>query len=419
MGIYRTEKEARAARTALRAKLQKNEGYTALRTVAELPNVSYVRAPTGNMELDIDLGGGFPAGGLSIVTGPWGVGKTRLINKLCKQHQKLHGSQASILGTYTEFPPDHMHMRRSGLQVAVPDETIDQLQAARKAHKMPQLTKAEIRELKTQVGEFDVLVGRKGPDILNSLMEAYESKVYGIIFVDSLTMLQSKEELARKDLNDALKRAAHASMITEWLHQFHAAQVTGINNYTVTIATSQVRSKDKSKIPPALQKYVKDWDLAGAEALKHANLITLVLSDGQKIKKKKKGKEFDPLGDDAEGEGGDSASAEQLGKYMNWEIRKGKGGTHDGICGKYPYLYDSPTDEDVDSVILAASRYGVLRVEEDNSLAIYHGATGELSNMRFPDRQMLYTAMVSDYELELRIRYEVLAATRTTCVYRL
>jgi RecA/RadA recombinase len=424
MAIYMSAAKAQKEREKLLTKLQK-EGFAPIRPAEEAPNLSYFRVPTGIAPLDLDLGGGFPAGGISIIGGPYGTGKTGLLNNIIRMHQKLFGNNAATLSLHSEFPPDHMFMRKRGIQVAVPNETIDHLQAARAASKQPKLTKEEIKQLKTQVGIVDTSFSRSGPDLLNTVLEAYQSKLYGIIMIDSLTMLQSKEELARTDLNDALRRAAHASMVTDFSKKLHAIALNEPNNYTVVIATTQVRSKDKSKIPVHLQKYIADWDITGAEAMKHANLLTVLLSDGATIKAKTPSKRKSALDtvldndDDDESDSKNKVKAPLLGKFTKWEIRKGKGGTHEGIYGQYPYYFDNAKITTVESIIDTALRYHILRTEEDGSLRVYHGHTGEASDIVAPNRDAFYEMLVQDFDLEMRMRYELLAVSKIDCVYKL
>src|SRR5688572_9440121 len=59
----------------------------------EAPNVYELRRPTGIIQLDKDIGGGFPAGGLSVVSGPDNAGKTWVILRTMAMHQRLYGQK--------------------------------------------------------------------------------------------------------------------------------------------------------------------------------------------------------------------------------------------------------------------------------------------------------------------------------------
>jgi RecA/RadA recombinase len=410
----KTKKEQDADRRVFLQKLNKSLGHAAIRPAEKHVNPSYLRYPTGLMQLDLDLGGGFPAGGLSLVGGPYGVGKTRLLHRMARMHQMLYGAQSSILYGVTEFAPDHMYMRKCGVDVTVPDETIEQEQTARKNNRQPLLTKEEIKGLKTQTGTVDTLCTKNGAKLLDTIIDAYEAKVYGLIFLDSISMAQSPEELKAEGIEDTVKRSAHATMCTTFSKKFLAASVSG-ENRTGVIFTTQVRAKDKSKIAPHLQKYADDWDLMGAEALKHANLVTLTLQDAGKVRATNK--YMRALGGVS---GDDDSKSPIIGKRMKWKVKKGKAGTHDGIEGDYEMLFDrDPTEEDIDSVITAGFRLGVLR-DGETGIDMLEGHTKEPTNvMGIPSREAFIAMLKEDHERELVVRQHILAAAEMRVLYRL
>jgi intein-like protein with splicing domain/HNH endonuclease len=62
--------EAQKRRLALMNKINKEAKHTVITTADKAHNPYFLRRPSGIMQLDIDTGGGLPAGGLSYLTGP-------------------------------------------------------------------------------------------------------------------------------------------------------------------------------------------------------------------------------------------------------------------------------------------------------------------------------------------------------------
>ena len=60
------------------------------------------RLPTGIIDLDIALNGGFPAGGLSFLIGKQGVGKSWMANQIIREQQLLYGDECNVAWISTE-----------------------------------------------------------------------------------------------------------------------------------------------------------------------------------------------------------------------------------------------------------------------------------------------------------------------------
>ena len=100
------------------------EGHLAVVRADQAPNPYIKRRPTGIMELDIDLGGGWPAGGACFVSGPDNSGKTWLMMQTMAMQQRIY-QEHTILGmaiTEGGFPYDQAI--RVGMRIKVPDEMI-------------------------------------------------------------------------------------------------------------------------------------------------------------------------------------------------------------------------------------------------------------------------------------------------------
>jgi hypothetical protein len=77
----------------------------------------------------------------------------------------------------------------------------------------------------------------------------------------------------------------------------------------------------------------------GAYSLRHGKLLDIRLSRG----------EYVMLG------------TERMGKEINWEITKGKAGTHEGRKGSFRYIYEPPHVEAISDLISTCTSLGVIK----------------------------------------------------------
>lgn len=368
---------------------------------SDAPNPYILRYPTGCMGLDIDLGGGFPGGGLSVVSGPDGAGKTMILYMTMAMHQRIYGNTSAIALAPIEFLPDYFFMRHCGVQVAIPDEMIDQAQEIREARGMPLYTKDQIKEFKTQVGEVFIIRGNTGEEVLNTVLECYASKEFGIIGIDSINSFQSGAEAEADGLDDTVKMAADATVLTRFTKRFHPLTL-GLEgtNRTALITTGQVRAnRDRSSAPAAMQKYIRQWTESFPHAIRHAALLRLLIWKGEKLRQK-----------------GGEDKGEQLGSVLNWETMKGKAGTHDGIRGESDFTYEGLLSP-FNTVIQQGFRLGVIR-EQGGMLSIVRKDDGTVLQEKIPGAAAFLQGMQGDIEFELAVRREVLAAAGVLCTYR-
>jgi RecA/RadA recombinase len=385
---------------ALMNQINEKQDHKVLDFGSNVPNPYFMRYPTGCMTLDIDLGGGFPAGGMSTITGPDGAGKTVLLNLAMAQHQRIFSHQSTLALAPCEFLPDYFFMRHCGMKVAIPDEMIDKAQEIRENRGMPLYTKDEVRELKTQVGEFYVIRGETGEKIFDTVLDCYESKEFGIIGIDGINSFISDVESQTESIGDSFQQGQQATVLTKFCHKFHPMTM-GMDgtNPTAIIATGQVRAnRDRANAPGPMQKYIKQYAETFPWAMRHARLVGLMVWPGEKLKETK-----------GENKG------DQIGRVMNWETLKGKAGTHDGIRGEadfsYEHLLDSPS-----TVVQAGFQYGVLK-EEKGVISIIRPENGDVLASDIAGRDKL-VELFQDLEFELSLRMEILAAAGKMCTYR-
>lgn len=337
-------------------------------------------------------------------------GKTYLLHKYMAMNQRLLGERSAIAYGVSEGPPDHWFMRKCGVKVAIPEKMIEEANKSRKEHDLPTFTKAELAELRTQVGHIEIVRHATGEKLLDSIIECVHSKAFDIVCLDSVSALLSESE-ARKDLDENPQQAAVATSMTRFF-QHYLATTTGFHgeNETTVIFTAQARSnKKKSEAAAHFAKYMRDWTTTGAWAARHGKLIDITVWSGGKEKE-----EVMMLGDD----GKQHAQRVAVGKDINWEITKGKAGTHDGITGEVPFSYEHFTD-DLRGIVIEGMRHGCI-FEKSGLLTVIRKATGTpyegMTDLAGIDR--LIELMKEDFEVELFVRREVLASAGIQCTYR-
>lgn len=365
----------------------------------DVPNPFFLRRPSGIMQLDIDTGGGLPAGGWSLLSGPEGAGKTYLLSKYMAYQQKLYGEDCRLALGVVEFLPDHFYMRECGLRIEIPDRMIEERNEWHKQRGEPGFTKEQIKEFKTQIGRIDIITGSTGEETLTGLLEAYATKLYHIVGLDSISAMEAKVDEG-KDLEDHSARAAIANLTTKFAHKFHPLTL-GLDddtNETTMIFIAQVRANPKkAEVQANIAKYIKDWASTGAYAMKHGKLIDICVWPGEKVKE------------------GTKESKVQTGKMINWEILKGKVGTHDGIRGDVEYDYADKVD-DAMTVFDAGCQYGIIAEKPGGFVVQQHGTRRMILPLH--SRKGLLEKLRDDFEFQYRVRIEVLAAKGIECRYR-
>jgi len=367
----------------------------------QVPNTYELRRPSRIMQLDLDTGGGLPAGGLSYLTGPDNAGKTDLLYHYFTAHQKLFGEESCIGYAAVEGGFDFKRARQVGVQIAIPDLMIEQWEEERTLRGQEPFTEEELLGFKKQVGDFVIIQGDTGEEILQAVLGAVKTNLFGIVAVDSVSALRPEADAA-KDLEEYEKRAARANLITKFMkHYMPLTNTLNGLNYTTLIFTQQVRAnQERANAPAHMQPYIKRYEATGAWAGKHGKLIDICVSSGQKIKKQIKGTKY------------------TIGKVLKWELEKGKAGTHDNINGEAPFIYPEFGGVGVDtieSLIIAAIRHGVISESGDKSVYL-NGVVPQVPMA--PNLKTLTANLEQDFELELQLRREVLAAKGVTCLYR-
>lgn len=379
-----------------------NKEHNVVAMANDAPNVYAVRRPTGIMHLDIDIGGGFPAGGMSIVSGPDNAGKTMLIKKAMAMHQRLYGMNSVLGFAPVEGAFDYKRALDLGMVIEIPDIIIDHWNQINATIGLPSYTREQIMFFKRKVGEFIILRGSTGEETMNTVLEAVKLNQFGIIGVDSFSILLSRHDEA-KDVGETPMRAGNANLMTDFLKKY-TPHTTGIfgPNYTSLIGVMQVRANaDKAQASTFMQKFIKDWKPTGAYATRHGKLVDLQVWEGAKIERTVHSQKI------------------IVGKVVNWKVEKGKAGCHDNASGQFDFIYDMPGGtNDIESIIICGVRQGVF-VEENKKVQVYNPITRERTNLGgFANYQEFGRVMATDFDFEHQMRLYVTAGAGLQCLYR-
>ncbi len=307
---------------ALQASINKAfKGGAVIRQGSELTNVFMLRRPTGVTSLDLKIGGGIPAGGLTQIIGRFSAGKSYLTNCIMAQAQKNYGEEFAGAACMTEQRYDkHFAKWRCGLRVALSEDEITVLRKINADNGNADFTPEQVAWLKDQVGTFNEVVGATAEQILEVACQLVESNLFQIVLIDSFGALLTKAEAEAEEGLDQKHRGGAAMVVTQFMHRLHAAlnlpDKYGRPNMTSVIGINQYRDnvgRDAQWNP---------MKVAGGHALAHGKLLDIHVEQGARIKH--------PIAKN---------EVVIVGKEINWEILKGKAGCHDGPKGTYKFYF--------------------------------------------------------------------------------
>jgi recombination protein RecA len=292
------------------------------------------RLPTGILDLDIALGGGLPAGGMTFLTGKQGVGKNWLVNQIIRHHQERHGDKTSVAVVSTEMIYDKEYAQLCGVKVAMSDREISEIKAQYAKHEEPFLPEFEA-QLRGQIGDFVTVPPSVAEESLQIAIDLIASREFDIVVIDSFGSLLTEHD-DESELSDANRVGGAALLNTKFARKLNAAlgpDDEGNPNLTCVIGINQVRDNtDRAN------KYSPKTIEAGGWALKHARWVTVEMSPQGKVR---------------EGE-------LTIGKTVRWEITKQKAGGHEGASGTYDYLFRFMGINRAAHSIAVSADYGVM-----------------------------------------------------------
>lgn len=400
-GLAGTAKDRLATANATAAKINKQFDSEVIVTADKVHSNAWLRRPSGIMQLDVDTGGGLPAGTFNTLTGPDGAGKTTLLYHYFAMHQRLYGDDAYCSLAAVEGGIDYFQARRVGWIIPIPLEVIDAQQQELKQRGQPLLTKEEITDLRREIGHNYIIKGLStAEEYLDVLETLLKSNTYGVIGLDSYEALMPKSEAGLNSLEEFPVQAARASVIGRFL-QHYGPITRDKGNFTTFVMTCQVRyNRKKAEAQAHIAKYLKDWSGVVPPSVKHWRQYDVTVYSGGKITNGSKEKE----------------GKVNLGKDINWEITKAKLGGHDHVHGETPYYYDYRGFDCLRTVLLAGIRYGVI-VEDEGQLTFMHNGKPDDYLDKVPGGETFVNALRDNPDLELAIRREILATAGVKCSY--
>ncbi len=287
----------------------------------EFYNTFLLRRPTGIIDLDLAIGGGWPSGGLSQLIGEENSGKSYLANRSIACVQDIYGDDAAIAVNMTETKYDKAFAKwRCNVRVAYSELEISMLQQALAEQGRPPLDQQALDWLRYQVGTFHEGVFSTAEQLLEAAVQQVEENVYQFVLIDSFGALLTAAEAEAKEGLEKRHYGGSSGVITQFMHRLHAAlnlpDRYNRPNTTTVLGINQYRENLK-----ATGIYDNPLQIAGGRALKHGKLVDVLLRKGAKIKETIGGEEL------------------IVGKEIGWSIIKGKAGCHDGGKGEFRFFY--------------------------------------------------------------------------------
>lgn len=342
------------------------------------------RLPFGIADLDVATNGGAPAGGLTMLVGKPGEGKNFLLNRLVRNQQQLYGEDCAVAMIGTELAYDKTQGRSVGVRVALSNDEIDAMNAKQRELHNRDLTKEEVAELKTQVGEFLVVPPSTAEEAFDIAVDLVRSGEFNIVGLDSFgSILPEGDE--DKDFADGDARVGGAAglntQLMRKLNNAFAPLSGGRPNLTCFVGINQVRDKLKA------QPFEKQTHESGGWSLKHGRFLTIELSRIAYVR--------------------DEKTKAAIAKRIGWEITKQKAGGYEGHKGEYTYVMSK---SDIDEGEL------LLRVGEFYGLIEKSGNTYSYNGQRMGVGVAQAAAWIVKCGLEKELNEEILHAARVTLV---
>lgn len=308
------------------------------------------RLPTGLLTLDIELRGGFPAGGISQIIGRKNAGKSWIGWQMIRQLQHMLGNSMKVLLAMTEIPADRSQARLAGVQVSMGLDYVTQTNKARSQMNMPLLTAQEQESLLYQIGTIHELHALAAEDFYDVILRSIEENIYHLVIIDSIGNIMSAAAQENESVHDKTYAGAagpNTTFLQRMTNLLTMKDEWGGVRDTCIIGINQVR--DNIKDPD------KKYKAPGGNLLEHAKLVDLYVESGSLLGQEEKVLKMTNDG---------LKSMQQFtswGKQVNWKIEKGKAGMHEGGRGSYVYDFRIGTADFYTDTIIAGLTYGIIQ----------------------------------------------------------
>jgi len=340
------------------------------------------RLPTGIAGLDIDLNGGFPAGGFVMIYGPEGIGKNFIANCVAAQQQKIFGKQSNIAFVTTEMVYDKSFGKACDVMVGFSEQEIEFLEKAYFDGTGLLFDKDYKEHLRKEVGTVITVPPSTAEDVFDIVLDLVSSRQFDLVVVDSFGSLLTEED-DDKDMNEGARVGGSSLVNTRFARKLNSAFAPaddGRPNLTCVVGINQVRD-----VMDRANKYSPKIHEGGGWALKHARWVGVLLTKAGSCK----------TGD------------KKVGKVVRWVIEKQKAGGHEGGMGTYDFIWD---------------RVGVWIQMETLRAAVDHGVVDKKGSFYSYKGEKLGQGMhnaaqaIEDAELNNEIYSATLAAAGVHCV---
>lgn len=296
------------------------KGRAIVRSGADITNVFILRRPTGITSLDLAIGGGLPAGGLTQIIGKFSAGKTYLTNRIMAQVQENYGEESALSVNMTEQRYDKAFAKwKCGVRIAMSEAEIATYEYINQQNGLPPFTPEQLAWLRDQVGFFTESVASTAEQLLEVAVQQVESNLFQFVGIDSFGALLTAAEAEHDEGLEGKHRGGAAMVVTQFMHRLHAAlnmpDKYGRPNTTTVVGINQYR--DNVNAGP----YGNPMKVAGGHSLAHGKLLDIHVEQGKR--------HVVEVG----------STKRIVGKEINWEIMKGKAGCHDGPKGSYGFYF--------------------------------------------------------------------------------
>jgi RecA/RadA recombinase len=306
-------------------------GYSALKRASEDYSSYMLRRPSTITSLDIALNGGFACGATSVIVGPEGAGKDYLLWLTLAEQQRIYGEDFAACVYFTEFKMDKPFMKDfCGFMIGMTEQEIDEIDESRERVGLDPLTEERRDWYRKEIGRPMIIDGVVAEDGFDAILDYVTTNTCQVVAVNSIGNLQTKAKEDKDTLNDFAQQRNEAMLMSKFMPKLsmllNRGGPDGERNETAVILINQMRAEDEVKKIPGRPTTAKQKmkPANNAWSLRHLKALEVALYKGPQDY--------------------DETTKTILGRRVDWEINKGKLGTHEGLKGNYEFFFDFGVD---------------------------------------------------------------------------